>query len=48
MAHFGKEVISLRRIGIASLFLSEKSAPGDLRELTSEETDLLKKAVRLS
>ena len=28
MAHFGKEVISLRRIGIASLFLEESSVPG--------------------
>lgn len=47
MAHFGKEVISLRRIGIASLFLEESSVPGDLRELTSEEILLLKQAVRL-
>ena len=47
MAHFGKEVIDLRRLGIASLFLSEDSAPGTLRELTSDEISILRSAVRL-
>ena len=48
MAHFGKEVLSLRRISIAGLSLNEESAPGDLRELTSDEIDSLKQAVRLN
>ena len=47
LAHFGKEVTSLRRISLASLNINEESAPGTLRELTPDEISSLKQAVRL-
>ena len=47
-AHFGKEVIALRRISLADIEI-EKSADntGSIRELTDDEVSGLKSAVRL-
>ncbi|MBP5653962.1 MAG: rRNA pseudouridine synthase [Clostridiales bacterium] len=41
MAHFGKEVVSLRRISLGSLSLDESSLPGDIRDLTKDEISAL-------
>lgn len=47
-AHFGKEVIALRRFSLAGLEIGKKSdGTGFIRELTDEEIALLKSAVRL-
>lgn len=42
VSHFGKEVISLRRIRIADIVLPEDSAPGTLYEMSPEQIDSLK------
>ena len=47
-AHFGKEVIALRRISLADLEIDRSpESTGAMRELTDEEIRILKSAVRL-
>lgn len=47
-AHFGKEVTALRRIFLAGLEIDASCEnTGMIRELTDEETDLLKRSVKL-
>ena len=47
-AHFGKEVIALRRVSLAVLEIDPSCGnTGRIRELTEEEIKLLKSAVRL-
>ncbi|MBO4682179.1 MAG: rRNA pseudouridine synthase [Clostridiales bacterium] len=47
-AHFGKEVIALRRVSLAGLEIDPSCGnTGNIRELTEEEIKLLKSAVRL-
>ena len=47
-AHFGKEVLALRRISLAGLEIDRDSEnTGSIRELTDEEVNILKSAVRL-
>lgn len=47
-AHFGKEVLALRRISLAGLEIDKSTEnTGTIRELTDEEVDILKSAVRL-
>lgn len=47
-AHFGKEVIALRRISLADLEIDRSPEnTGAMRELTDEEIRILKSAVRL-
>ena len=47
-AHFGKEVIALRRISLADLEIDRSpECTGAMRELTDEEIRILKSAVRL-
>ena len=41
---FGNEVLALERIRIGGLFLDEKLSPGEYRELTEEELDLIRNA----
>lgn len=40
-ASLGTEVIKLKRIAIGGLFLDEKLAPGEAREITAEELDII-------
>jgi 16S rRNA pseudouridine516 synthase len=47
-AHFGKEVIALRRVSLAGLEIDESCEnTGTIRELTDEEISLLKSSVSL-
>ena len=47
-AHFGKEVIALRRVSLAGLEIDPScSNTGDIRELSKEEIKILKSAVSL-
>ncbi|MBE7070738.1 MAG: rRNA pseudouridine synthase [Ruminococcaceae bacterium] len=47
-AHFGKEVIALRRVSLAGLEIADSAQnTGTIRELTDEEIKLLKEAVSL-
>ena len=47
-AHFGKEVIALRRVSLAGLEIDPSPAnTGDIRELSVDEIKLLKSAVSL-
>ena len=47
-AHFGKEVTALRRVFLAGLEIDrDLKNCGTIRELTDEETDLLKRSVKL-
>lgn len=45
MAYFGLEVIYLKRISFGSLTLDETLRPGEYRQLTTKEINILKKCV---
>lgn len=47
ISHFGRQVISLRRISIADIRLPEDSVPGTLYEMTEEQIEGLKKITGL-
>lgn len=47
ISHFGKQVVTLRRIKIADIELPEDSVPGTLYEMTEEQTAELKRLTGL-
>lgn len=47
ISHFGKQVVTLRRVKIASIELPEDSVPGTLYEMTEEQVAELKKLTGL-
>lgn len=47
ISHFGKQVVTLRRIKIADIELPENSVPGTLYEMTEEQTAELKRLTGL-